>query len=224
MYHSAAALATEGYQVETAADGPSGLAAARDHPPDLVILDVMLPGIDGVELLRRLRAGETEAGALPILMLTARDEVSARVAGLDAGADDYLVKPFALEELTARIRALLRRREPDSQRLLRFADLIADEGLLAEVQRLVEAGYNWDKPALSSLGYRQFEPYFRGEITLEEAVALIKKETRRFVRQQYNWFRLDDPQIHWVDVRSLPAEYPQLLALVKERLKSPLEG
>jgi two-component system response regulator MprA len=120
------ALSYEGYQVETAMDGPSGLAAARDHPPDLVILDIMLPGIDGVELLRRLRAGETETGTLPILMLTARDEVSARVAGLDAGADDYLVKPFALEELTARIRALLRRREPDSQRLLRFADLTID--------------------------------------------------------------------------------------------------
>lgn len=120
------ALAYEGYQVETAADGPSGLAIARDNPPDLVILDVMMPGLDGVELLRRLRAGEREAGALPILMLTARDEVSDRVAGLDAGADDYLVKPFALEELTARIRALLRRREPDSQRLLRFADLTVD--------------------------------------------------------------------------------------------------
>jgi two-component system response regulator MprA len=120
------ALSYEGYQVETAMDGPSGLAAARDNPPDLVILDIMLPGIDGVELLRRLRAGETETGALPILMLTARDEVSDRVAGLDAGADDYLVKPFALEELTARVRALLRRREPDSQRLLRFADLVVD--------------------------------------------------------------------------------------------------
>ena len=120
------ALAYEGYQVEVAADGPAGLAAARDHPPDLVVLDVMLPGLDGVELLRRLRAGETQPGSLPILMLTARDEVSDRVAGLDAGADDYLVKPFALEELTARIRALLRRREPDSQRILRFADLTVD--------------------------------------------------------------------------------------------------
>ncbi len=120
------ALAYEGYQVEIAADGPAALAAARDNPPDLVILDVMLPGLDGVEVVRRLRAGEREVGALPILMLTARDEVSARVAGLDAGADDYLVKPFALEELAARLRALLRRREPESQRLLRFADLIVD--------------------------------------------------------------------------------------------------
>ncbi len=120
------ALAYEGYQVETAADGQMALAVARDNPPDLVILDIMLPGLDGVEVLRRLRAGERDSGALPILMLTARDEVSARVAGLDAGADDYLVKPFALEELTARIRALLRRREPETQRFLRFADLTVD--------------------------------------------------------------------------------------------------
>ena len=75
------ALAYEGYQVETAADGPAALAAARDNPPDLVILDVMLPGLDGVEVLRRLRAGEPETGSLPILMLTARDGVSDRVAG-----------------------------------------------------------------------------------------------------------------------------------------------
>jgi two-component system, OmpR family, response regulator MprA len=120
------ALAYEGYQVDTAHDGPAGLAAARDKPPDLVVLDVMLPGIDGVELARRLRAGETETGKLPILMLTAKDEVSDRVQGLDAGADDYLVKPFALEELTARLRALLRRREPDTSRILRFADLTVD--------------------------------------------------------------------------------------------------
>ena len=120
------ALAYEGYQVETAGDGYAGLAAARDNPPDLVILDVMLPGLGGVEVLRRLRAGERETGTLPILMLTARDEVSDRVVGLDAGADDYVVKPFALEELTARIRALLRRREPESQRFLRFADVTVD--------------------------------------------------------------------------------------------------
>ncbi len=120
------ALAYEGYHVETAADGPGGLAAARDNPPDVVILDVMLPGIDGIKLARRLREGESETGKLPILMLTARDGVSDRVQGLDAGADDYLVKPFALPELTARLRALLRRREPDSSRMLRFADLLVD--------------------------------------------------------------------------------------------------
>jgi two-component system, OmpR family, response regulator MprA len=120
------ALAYEGYQVVTAADGPSALAVARDEPPDLVVLDVMLPGLDGMEVVRRLRAGETAPGRLPVLMLTARDEVSHRVTGLDAGADDYLVKPFALEELAARIRALLRRRGPETQPVLRFAGLKLD--------------------------------------------------------------------------------------------------
>jgi two-component system response regulator MprA len=116
------ALSYEGHAVEVATDGPSALVAARDRPPDLVVLDVMLPGIDGVEVCRRLRAGSD----LPILMLTARDAISDRVAGLDAGADDYLVKPFAYEELLARVRALLRRREPAGRELLRCADLVMD--------------------------------------------------------------------------------------------------
>jgi two-component system response regulator MprA len=116
------ALAYEGHAVEVASDGPAALVAARDRPPDLVVLDVMLPGIDGVEVCRRLRAGSD----LPILMLTARDAISDRVAGLDAGADDYLVKPFAYDELLARVRALLRRREPAGRELLRCADLIMD--------------------------------------------------------------------------------------------------
>ena len=116
------ALAYEGYRVETAPEGQAGLAKARDREPDLVILDVMLPGLDGREVARRLRAG----GDVPILMLTARDEVADRVAGLDSGADDYLVKPFALEELLARVRALLRRREADRPDVLRYADLSLD--------------------------------------------------------------------------------------------------
>ena len=116
------ALAYEGHAVEVASDGPAALIAARDRPPDLVVLDVMLPGIDGVEVCRRLRAGSD----LPILMLTARDAISDRVAGLDAGADDYLVKPFAYDELLARVRALLRRREPAGRELLRCADLVMD--------------------------------------------------------------------------------------------------
>jgi two-component system response regulator MprA len=117
------ALAYEGHEVEIAADGPQALAAARDRPPDLVVLDVMLPGIDGVEVCRRLRAGGAD---VPILMLTARDSISDRVNGLDAGADDYLVKPFAYEELVARARALLRRREPAGRETLRFGDLVMD--------------------------------------------------------------------------------------------------
>lgn len=117
-------LIYEGYRVETAIDGTAGLASARDNPPDLVILDWMLPGIDGLEVCRRLRA----ASNVPILMLTAKDAVSDRVQGLDAGADDYLVKPFALDEVLARLRALLRRARPEAPEILTFADLRLDTG------------------------------------------------------------------------------------------------
>jgi two-component system response regulator MprA len=121
-------LAYEGYRVRTARTGSDALQAAREEPPDLVILDVGLPGLDGLEVARRLRAG----GGVPVLMLSARDHVSDRVAGLEAGADDYLVKPFAVEELLARVRARLRRREPDSSTVapavLRFSDLVLDTG------------------------------------------------------------------------------------------------
>src|SRR5205809_570207 len=103
-------LAADGYQVEAAADGGSALAAIEQAVPDLVILDVAMPGLGGLDVCRRLRA---KGLALPILLLTARDAVADRVAGLDAGADDYLVKPFAAEELLARVRALHRRgKEP----------------------------------------------------------------------------------------------------------------
>jgi two-component system response regulator MprA len=117
------ALSYEGYHVDIAHDGEEGLRDARDRIPDLVILDVLMPGIDGLEFCRRVRASDDT----PILMLTARDEVADRVRGLDAGADDYLVKPFASDELLARVRALLRRREPREQAAsLRFADLTVD--------------------------------------------------------------------------------------------------
>lgn len=112
-------LTYEGFKVEVCADGESGLKAARDTPPDLVILDWMLPGLDGLEVCRRLRA----AGSVPILMLTAKDSVADRVKGLDSGADDYMVKPFAFEELMARVRALLRRSHTTEETILRFADL-----------------------------------------------------------------------------------------------------
>ncbi len=115
-------LTYEGYQVDVANGGAEALARVRDLHPHLVVLDVMMPGIDGMDVCRILRRSET----VPILMLTAKDEVSDRVAGLDAGADDYLVKPFAFEELLARIRALLRRREPQPSTELRFADLTLD--------------------------------------------------------------------------------------------------
>jgi two-component system, OmpR family, response regulator MprA len=114
-------LSFAGYGVELAATGEEALEIARDRLPDLVVLDVMLPGIDGLEVCSRLRAGAPD---LPILMLTAKDRVPDRVAGLDAGADDYLVKPFAFDELLARIRALLRRARPEEEEVLRFADLV----------------------------------------------------------------------------------------------------
>jgi two-component system response regulator MprA len=118
------ALALEGFEVEVARDGAEGFRAAESRSPDAIVLDVMMPGFDGLEVCRRLR----ELGnRTPILMLTARDAVSDRVAGLDAGADDYLVKPFALEELLARLRALLRRSGSDgTNETLKFADLVLD--------------------------------------------------------------------------------------------------
>ncbi len=118
-------LIYEGYRVNVARDGQTGLNIARDNPPDLVILDWMLPGLDGLEVCRRLRA----ASDVPILMLTAKDDVSDRVTALDTGADDYLVKPFSIDELMARVRALFRRAAPTSRpEILRFADLTLDTG------------------------------------------------------------------------------------------------
>jgi two-component system response regulator MprA len=124
------ALLYEGYAVTVASDGHSGLQRAQSDAPDLVILDVMLPGIDGVEVCRRIRADDD----VPVLMLTARDATADRVAGLDSGADDYLVKPFAYEELLARVRALLRRKPAQSIRKMTFSDLTMDIGT-REVRR-----------------------------------------------------------------------------------------
>src|SRR4051812_12801832 len=118
------ALRLEAYDVELAADGREALDRLADGAsPDAVVLDVGMPNVDGLEVCRRLRdAGDRT----PVLMLTARDAVDDRVAGLDAGADDYLVKPFALKELKARLRALLRRAGPGGDRTLRFDDLVLD--------------------------------------------------------------------------------------------------
>jgi two-component system response regulator MprA len=113
-------LAHAGYTVGVAASGTEALQAVVDRPPDLIILDVMLPGMDGFEVCRRLREGGTTT---PILMLTARDAVPDRVAGLRGGADDYLAKPFAIDELLARVEALLRRGPVETQEMLRFADV-----------------------------------------------------------------------------------------------------
>ena len=118
-------LAYEGYQVSVAGNGEQALMVARTKPPDLVILDLMLPGIDGLEVCRRLRSA---GDSIAVLMLTARDAVVDRVAGLETGADDYLVKPFALEELLARVKALLRRHNPSdiAREVLLFEDLELD--------------------------------------------------------------------------------------------------
>ena len=146
------ALIYEGYDVTVASDGSEALAAARERPFDLVVLDVMMPEVDGVEVCRRLRA----AGDVPVLMLTAKDTVEDRVLGLDAGADDYLVKPFAYEELLARVRSLLRRRQPGSREVVRVGDIVADvDGLeVARSGRSVE---------LTALEFRLLEYFLRND-------------------------------------------------------------
>ena len=116
-------LEDEGYAVDLAADGEEGLGLAELEPYDLLLLDLMLPKLDGISLCRQLRARGRQ---LPILMLTARDAIEHRVAGLDSGADDYLVKPFAFPELLARVRALVRRAGPSKDPVLRVADLEID--------------------------------------------------------------------------------------------------
>ena len=131
------ALELEGYGVELAGDGEEALRRlnGREVEPDALVLDVLMPAVDGLEVCRRLRRSGDRT---PILMLTARDQVADRVAGLDAGADDYLVKPFALEELLARLRALLRRTADGAVDVLRFADLELDPAT-REVRRGGEA-------------------------------------------------------------------------------------
>jgi two-component system, OmpR family, response regulator MprA len=126
------ALELEGYEIELAEDGAQALERLRSEPePDAMVLDVLMPGVDGLEVSRTVRRNGSK---LPILMLTARTQVEDRVEGLDAGADDYLTKPFALEELLARVRALLRRTSDGPGRTLRFADLELDPGT-REVRR-----------------------------------------------------------------------------------------
>jgi DNA-binding response OmpR family regulator len=113
-------LTCESYQVSMAHNGLDGLTQARHTPPDLVILDWMMPGLTGVEICRRLRSTGSK---VPIILVTARDEISDRVAGLDAGADDYVIKPFSIEELLARIRSNLRRTKDEDSDMLEFEDL-----------------------------------------------------------------------------------------------------
>lgn len=118
-------LSYEGFTVDIANDGVAGLTRARTQPPDLVILDRMMPGLDGMEVLRRLRAADAQ---LPVVLLTAKDAPEDQVAGLEQGADDYVTKPFTFEVLLARVRVLLRRHGEDRPLVLRFADLRLDTG------------------------------------------------------------------------------------------------
>ena len=115
-------LAYQGYHVDVAHSGADGLEKARRWAPDIVILDILMPGLDGLEVCRRLRAG----GDVPIMLLTARDSIEDRVLGLETGADDYLVKPFAFGELLARVRSLLRRRQAEAPPTLRYGDVELD--------------------------------------------------------------------------------------------------
>lgn len=116
-------LSYEGFLVDAANKGEAGLALAREHPPDLAILDIMMPGMDGFTVLQRLRAADPQ---LPVLFLTAKDAPSDQIHGLEVGADDYVIKPFSFEVLLARVRALLRRQQRDIPAQLRFADLTLD--------------------------------------------------------------------------------------------------
>ena len=148
-------LIFEGYRVDTALNGFEGLAKARENPPDLIILDWMLPKVgdeemDGLEVCRRVRA----SGPTPILMLTAKDSVENRVQGLDAGADDYLVKPFSFDELFARLRALLRRAAPAQPEALKFEDLALHTG--------THQAYRRDRPIeLTAKEYELLELFLR---------------------------------------------------------------
>jgi two-component system, OmpR family, response regulator MprA len=118
-------LSYEGFLVDTASSGREGLSIARDRPPELIVLDIMMPDLDGFEVLKRIRAADPK---MPVLMLTARDAPIDQVEGLESGADDYVVKPFTFDVLLARIHALLRRQEVERPSVQRFADLSLDTG------------------------------------------------------------------------------------------------
>ncbi|HDH03700.1 MAG TPA: response regulator transcription factor [Actinobacteria bacterium] len=149
------ALIYDGYDVEVCKDGTAALGAALRQPPDLVVLDIMMPGIDGLEVCRRLRAAGDDVA---VLMLTARTTVPDRVEGLDAGADDYLIKPFAHDELLARVRSLLRRGRSDhaSRDTLTVGDLVVDVGGM-------EVARGGEDIGLTALEFRLLEYFMRNE-------------------------------------------------------------
>jgi two-component system response regulator MprA len=158
------ALRLEGYDVVTADDGVAALAAVEQRRPDVVVLDVGLPVMDGLTACRRLRE---RGDRTPVLMLTARDAVEDRVDGLDAGADDYLVKPFALRELTARLRALVRRAAPAGADLLRYADLSMDPAAHRAYRGTGELGLTRTEYVLLELFLRNAEQVLPREVILD---------------------------------------------------------
>jgi DNA-binding response OmpR family regulator len=158
-------LAYEGHEVFVAHDGPAALEAVRDVGPDLIVLDVMLPGFDGIEVLRRVRA---TGNPVAVLMLTARTEVPDRVEGLEAGADDYLVKPFAHEELVARVAALLRRADPRDRDRLHCGRLTLDVGAM-------EARFDGVAVELTTLEFRLLEYLVRNQRLVLSRVAILEE-------------------------------------------------
>ena len=154
-------LSYKGYSVQVAHSGEEALELAQERLPDLVILDLMLPGMDGVEVCRRLRA----ADAVPIVMLTARDAVTDKVAGLEAGADDYITKPFAFEELLARVRAALRRRAPAGVDVLRVGDLV-----VAPASREVRRGDREIELTAREYDLLEFLARHAGEVVSKETI------------------------------------------------------
>jgi two-component system, OmpR family, response regulator MprA len=187
------ALEAEGFAVDTAEDGGHALAAISQRAFDLVVLDVLMPGVDGLGVARRLRQ---RGDPTPILMLTARDGVADRVAGLDVGADDYLVKPFALDELMARVRALLRRATGEAGELLRFADVEVDPRTreVTRAGRVIElTAKEWElfdffmrEPKAVHDRYRILDEVWRGEEVASNVLEVYVGYLRR---------KLGEPQL-----------------------------
>jgi two-component system, OmpR family, response regulator MprA len=158
------ALESAGYEVDAAEDGGRALAAISGRTFDLVVLDVLMPGVDGLGVARRLRG---RGDPIPILMLTARDGVTDRVAGLDSGADDYLVKPFSIDELLARVRALLRRASGEAGELLRFADVELDP-------RTREVSRAGESVELTTKEFELLEFFMRGPKIVHDRYAILE--------------------------------------------------
>ena len=186
-------LAAEGYSVSSSADGGSAMAAVERSAPDLVVLDVAMPGLDGLAVSRRLRQ---KGLAVPILMLTARDGVPDRVAGLDAGADDYLVKPFAAGELLARVRALLRRGyEPDE--LIAHGDLVFDVGARAATRAGRDLGLSAREADLLELLLQNRRRVVTRELALERVWGSPAAASLNVVDRYVSYLRgkLGDPPL-----------------------------